>query len=718
MRKRMKFRGFIDFFWDKEGGFSTAGIVLALLITICLLFTVARVYEVNSASADVQEVADAAALAAENVVAEFYIVVALCDATVLSLSLMFISTLALGVVCLCTPVTVSFAEAFFKAAEKIKDARDSFAEKAQHSLDKFQSVLPFLALTKAQSVFQANSSLPRGGEYSGVALLVPWEGEDDGSLVFDKSDDAQKRIESKSDELKERGEKAEEAAKKGRASKERAFLHDSGSQTDYCMYERAEHLAGMTGSENPFFSSVETWSFSAALDRAKVYYEKRAQQEEPGGNSVAEQSNSALRKRFYEFAIQEIQKGYVYETDESFEAYFPLLPKNTNEMRETVLYTESIYPIGNSSGKEMMHAWGGCPGLNGQERMGTGSIQQLEKGSYETCTACDFKVSSMGSVASASTNIENGFEYHYLVVAKEAEEYQKAKKEFSPSAKKVKGITNDLLGYLKEAFDQACNQRIKVSPPGKFGVVCLAVNQDSQSSFSHLASLFIADSGNLGPCVALSSAVLVKESSDEKKTIISSFFDGVSEEEAPAFGPLRILFDVWSSFLSAYTDGYDALLVGIQKALNAIPFMSESKLGDWASSRLEEMVISVGLEPADLSSPKPVLINSEHVLSMGEDSFSAKLLSVKHFASTSLLAGGNIFGDALDGIEESGSRFLDEFSQGFEIASIEIFEGAITIPITITLPGFIADEARNLFSSGIESLRNLAATVTGWRQWE
>ena len=149
MRKRMKFRGFIDFFWDKEGGFSTAGMVLALLITICLLFTVARVYEVNSASADVQEVADAAALAAENVVAEFYIVVALCDATVLSLSLMFISTLALGVVCLCTPVTVSFAEAFFKAAEKIKDARDSFAEKAQHSLDKFQSVLPFLALTKA-----------------------------------------------------------------------------------------------------------------------------------------------------------------------------------------------------------------------------------------------------------------------------------------------------------------------------------------------------------------------------------------------------------------------------------------------------------------------------------------------------------------------------------------------------------------------------------------
>ena len=156
MRKRMKFRGFIDFFWDKEGGFSTAGMVLALLITICLLFTAARVYEVNSASADVQEVADAAALAAENVVAEFYIVVALCDATVLSLSLMFISTLALGVVCLCTPVTVSFAEAFFKAAEKIKDARDSFAEKAQHS-----------------SFFGTNKSAER---VSGEFVFAPWRG--------------------------------------------------------------------------------------------------------------------------------------------------------------------------------------------------------------------------------------------------------------------------------------------------------------------------------------------------------------------------------------------------------------------------------------------------------------------------------------------------------------------------------------------------------------
>ncbi len=41
----------------------------------------------SSASADIQNVADAAALAAENEVAEFMIAVRVCDAVVLSLSL-------------------------------------------------------------------------------------------------------------------------------------------------------------------------------------------------------------------------------------------------------------------------------------------------------------------------------------------------------------------------------------------------------------------------------------------------------------------------------------------------------------------------------------------------------------------------------------------------------------------------------------------------------
>ncbi len=718
MNKDTRNQGLLDFFLSKEGGFSTAGMVLALLITLCLIFTAARVYEVNSASADVQEVADSAALAAENVVAEFYIVAALCDAVVLSLSLTHLATLGLSVACLCTPVTASFSEVFLNASTKIKTARDNFSNKAQESLDKYQSVLPFLAAAKAQSVFQANSSLPKNGQYSGVALLVPWEAESRNELSFGESDEAQKKIEENSDELQEAAREAEEQAKKARESKERAYLHDSGSETNYCMYERAAHLAGMSGADNPYFSSVETWSFSAAFERAKTYYQRRFEKESPNSDSVAEQSNSALRKRFYQFAIQEMQKGYVSETEESFDAYFPLLPKNTEEMRGTALYTESIYPVGRDSSGESVHAWQGCPRLKTQDQVGLASIQQMEQGSYVTCSSCEFKASSMGSVASASTNIENGFEYHYLIVAQAAEEYKKAKSEFAPVAQEVKTIADSLFDVLKGALSEAVNQRIQVAPPGRFGVVCLVVNRDIPSSFAQYSSLFIQDSQSLGPCAALSSATLVKEQSDQKKNVINSFFDGVSEEDAPALGPLRIIFDAWSAFLKAYSDGNDALLEGIQTAINSISFASESGLGDWASSRLEEIIAFVGLEPADLSSPKPVLVNSEHVLAMDESSFSVKLLSIKHFAITSPLAGGNVFDDVLDGVVESGNQFIDEFTQGFEVASIEIFDGAITLPVTIALPGFIADEARGLLASGLDSLRGLTATITGSRQWK
>lgn len=82
----MKRRCNRSLFWADEG-FSTVGMVIALIISMSLIFTAARVYEINSASSRVQEVADAAALAAENTVGEFYLAASICDAVVLSLSL-------------------------------------------------------------------------------------------------------------------------------------------------------------------------------------------------------------------------------------------------------------------------------------------------------------------------------------------------------------------------------------------------------------------------------------------------------------------------------------------------------------------------------------------------------------------------------------------------------------------------------------------------------
>lgn len=97
----------LDAFHDEEG-MTTVGMVLALLVTLALVFSAGQAYRVGSASSEVQNVADAAALAAQNEVGEFMIVVRVCDAAVLSLSLTSLVATGLGVAALCTPSTAIF----------------------------------------------------------------------------------------------------------------------------------------------------------------------------------------------------------------------------------------------------------------------------------------------------------------------------------------------------------------------------------------------------------------------------------------------------------------------------------------------------------------------------------------------------------------------------------------------------------------------------------
>lgn len=427
-------------FWAEEG-FSTVGMVLALLVSISLIFTAARVYEINSCSSRVQEVADAAALAAENTVGEFYLVAGVCDAVILSLSLTTAGCLGLSVVCACVPPASGFSKTFLEMAQKTKKARDSFSESANESLDRLAQALPFVAAVKAQEVYSANSSLSDGAHYQGLVVLSPWEVEKGDSLSFSDSDEALSEVEESRDNLEDVAAQAEEAARRANEWKQHGYEHDSISPDTYCMYERAAKLARMAGFDNPFFSSVDTWNFAASLERAKTYYRLRYQAEVPNGQSVDELSNSALRKRFYAYAQETVGQGYVHETESSFDAFFPRLPKNTDEMRSTTLYTEMVYPKTiDAQGLTVLHAWNGCPGLV-QGSIGMGSIQEMDTvGSYTPCPHCKFVPSSMGKVAAASSSIQNGFEYHYNEVAKAADEYQKARQELDPLSQQAKDM--------------------------------------------------------------------------------------------------------------------------------------------------------------------------------------------------------------------------------------------------------------------------------------
>ena len=705
-------------FWAEEG-FSTLGMVLSLLITLCLVFTAARVYEINSLSADVQDVADAAVLAGENTVAEFYIVSQVCDAVVLSLNLSRLTVAGLGIVAACIPPTKGLATSLFRAADDISKATSSFSKKAKETLDNLQRALPFLANARALAVLNANSG-KEGSMYVGMVVLAPWEAEDLVELDLSKGDDAIDAVEEQSGDLEAVAQEAEEAAQRVNEAKRKGYQADCGAYPDYCLYERAEHLSALSGPENPYYASPDAWSFSVALDRAKRYYPLRLQSESATANDPESQADSALRKRFYAYAVEEVSKGYVRETEDSFDCYFPLLPKNTSEMKETPLYTEVCYPLTQTGdGSRTAHAYSGCPGMSEAQVVGTVSISQIDSdSSLVTCPFCEFTVGSMGKVAAASTSISNGFEHHYRIVAEAADEYRKARADFDPAAKEVKDIAGGMFEELLAAYEDAANLRITVDPPGKLGAIAIVADISSQSAESFFPSSYVRSSGTLGARAAISSATLLEDSSEEGRTVINSFLEGLDVTYASALAPAQIVLDLWSAILDSYGTGQQALSQGIEDALDSIPLMSESGLGIWARTAFDSLVEGLGLEPAELASRKAVLVNSAHVLSADSSSaFSARLLDTKRLFMHAG-ASGSLFGAALSGVEQSALNQVESWGDGIELGTIEFFDGAVSIPLTIALPSSVVDSARGMVEQAIGRLESLAAAPRSGRQWE
>lgn len=706
-----------------EQGFTTTSMVLSLLITLALVFTAAQVYRINSASAEVQNVADAAALAAENQVAEFMIVARFCDATVLSLSLSGITACGLGIAALCTPPTATLSKGLIDAGVKMLRARDQFADRARKALDKLQEALPFFSAACAAAVAQANNADSAGSRYLGIALLVPDEAESTSLETGNAAGDLVDDIEEDADEIREKAKEAEEAAKEANDAKKKAFMRDCGDNPDYCMYERASHLAGLSGTRNPLYSSVDTWSFSVALERAKRYYSDRASNETPTGNTTGDQVRYQLRIDFYEFAADLLKnEGYVHEGDDSFDANFPHLPKNTTEMRETRLYTAQIYPIteepdGKDKTKQVMHAWPGCPGATGST-VGHGSISHMESEGLSTCSECGFTAASMGKVASASTSIKNGFEYHYEAVAKQAEVYEKAIQKAKPAKDEVKTKVDSLLDELKEAIKEAVEKRLEVRPPGMYGAVAFVVNSGSTSSAGGFASGF-AVSGSLGPRAAVSAATLVDEGSDEGRTVINSMLDGLRQNGGAAVGAAGIALDVWSRLLSAYSKGADALTGGVESGLNSIPLAGASGLGTWAGKKLKGVIKGIGLEPAKLEALKPVLVNSAHVESKDDGALSSNMLAVKKRVVAHPLYSTDLFSSFLDDAEKAAMGKVSGLEDTIEIASIKLLgKSGPTIPITIPIPAEAKQFGVGAIQGFFDQVRAFYAKTTGIRVWE
>lgn len=712
--RRNRFQG--NVFRD-EHGLTTTSMVLSLLITLSLVFVSAQVYRINSASAQVQDVADAAALAAEGQVAEFMLIARYCDAIVLTMSLSAYATTGLGIAALCTPATASLSAGLIDAGKNLIHARNGFADRAVRVLGKLQEALPFYAAACASNVARANNGASSGAQYLGVALLVPSQGEkiefepDESSELFDEIDD-------KADEIRKKAEEAEKAAEEANRSKERAFMRDCGDAPSYCMYERASSLAGMIGADNPHYASVDAWSFSVALARAKAYYRMRLGIEAPQGTSLEEQARSALRARFYRYAVRELDKGYVHESDGSFEANIPHLPSNTSEMRFTTLYTDEVYPITRSeSGAFVMHAWAGCP--EAAASLERGSISQMEEGGFETCSVCGFSAASMGKVAAASTSVPNGFEYHHEAVADEAAVYESARKRADAPKAEVEREAGNLLNQLVEAMRESAGKRIEPAPPGRYGALAFVVNAGTASAAGSFGNAFVSAHASLGPRAAISAATLVDEGSEEGRSALNSALDALKPQGGSFVGAFGVVLDVWSWMVSAYGDGQQAIVSGVESGLNSLPLVGASGLGDWAKKKLTEAIETVGLQPAQVGALKPVVVNSAHVAAQGEGRLASGLVVVKQQVIAHPLWSGDLFSSLLTDAESKAVRQVESLGDHIEIASIELVDGGgVSIPITIPIPEAVKASGIQAIESLFARIRSYYVETTGVRIWE
>lgn len=726
-----------DIFRDEEG-FTTVAMALSLLIALALVFTGAQVYRVNTAAAQVQEVADAAVLSAENQVAEFMVVAQFCDATLLSLSLTAMTTAGLGLVALCVPPAAPLSAKLIQASKTVLDARNSFARKASDTLDKLQKTLPFLSAACAAAVARANNDTSAGSRFLAAAVLVPSKGQPLSVSNGDAARDFLDELEEESERIRQKAQQAEEAAQKANEAKQRAFMADCGNNPSRCMHERAAHLAGMGGAENPSFGSVDTWSFSVALQRAKTYYRHRLDNEAPDGAGVDAQARSALRRVFYRYAVDQMAGAYVIEDGDHFEAHFPHLPKNTDEMRQTPLYYDPIYPITSMAevGEEglagegaqgegvevhrlVMHAWAGCPQAATVE--GHGSIAQMEAGGFETCPLCEFKASSLGKVAAASTSIDTGFEYFYEIVATEAATYQQERLKGEEPRQEVKSGVDSLGGRIADLMKAFAQERIDPQPPGRYGAIAFVVDAGTTTSGGGLGSAFVGFSGELGPRAAVSGATLLRDSHAEQegRTVVNSLLDGLRQDGGAVVGAAGLVLDAWSFLLTAYADGQNALLSGIDTTLNALPLASASGLGSWASGKVQGLISDVGLQPAELKPRKAVLVNSKRVAERDAGRFGRTYVNVTQRLVTGSSEATDLFSLVLGLSEQEALDRVERLGDTIEIASIELLgDDGPSLPIVIPLP----DQAKEFGVSTIKDifsrLRSLHGEVSQIRVWK
>jgi hypothetical protein len=715
------------FFVAKDGGFTSVGVVIALLLSLTLLFTTVQVHWFQSTSADIQFVADAGALAGENVVAEYMIIAQTADAIVLSLSLFGLAVFGIAIVVSCIPYCQEVGANLMEFGSKVLDARDQFATNAITALNSLQKALPFLIAVNASAVINGNHISQKGEErYVGIALPLPLAGKDVKFASNGQARNQAGKIAEQNQQTAELTNQEKEAYDKMQAAKLEGYLADCGNAPNYCLYERCGRLTNLNGAQNPHFASVNLWKFDYAMARAQAYYPARLASEKPESNKLPDLVRSFVRTRYFAFATQQIQTGYAHTAENgTLDAYFPLMPLNATELRQTILYTELVYPVSDDG---VLHGCSSCPKYLDNPGSGSlGSVANLEAGEYQRCDSCNFDIKVLGNVANATSVIEVGFEYHYRKVADAAKRYQDAARECAELNDQAKQSANAAFDTLENALEALKSPRLIPRPPGRCGCIAVVIDISSHSIPQQFASSLVKTDEELPPRMAISAAALASDKADDTKTVLGSLAGKITAENSGSLagqglGIFSKVLEVWGWALLCYSDGIDSLADGLAEFLNSIPLVRSTPLAGWAKNALNEVIEGMGLQGANLSTPKPVLVNTLHVIKAAPTTAGDALAKLKEGYSALPGSGsGSILGSSIDGLlglaEQQGGALLES---EFTVFTIRFGNapGLPEIPIKLTLPDNLVQQGKAQLSQIRNSVHNLQWSGGGYRVWE
>ena len=621
-RKRGGFMGRagIDLFIE-DGAYTTLSSAVVILVVLTLLFSSTAAIWSMSRAGDTQVAADSGALAGANVVSSYHTAATVVDASILSLGLAGFATIGTGLVAILIPGAELAAGDMVDTGIEIIKTRNKFAKSASKGLQKIETALPYLVAARATQAVSAQDT--EGATYTGTALAVPRTSESDfvalegSEISTDVIKDASKDLERAADELQKA---SEETAK----AKERAWLADCGGSVPAsagscsCMWERAGNLAKLSGEQNPHYASSVTWEPQVALDRAKAYYRQRLADEKPQGSSVEMKAESAARKAFYTYASAGVNRAYITEDGDRATSYIPLLPRNTDEVRATELYTDAAWPTSTNDGKAYLHYGTSCPNYKKGTPGGLASVAAYD--GQDKCNRCHFGVSSLGAVAAPSTSIENGFEYHFDRFKDALEDYVECRNKELELMRQTEDEADRAGNAFDEAIKTLSGERPRIAPPGRNGVVAFAVS-GAISSPDELNSSFNT-TVRLGERGAISAAVLAPDDATAQNNVLSRFFSTLEERSGGVAGVLDGVMDVWGRLLVGYGDIQgsadelmDEMIDGLGGSSGAL-----GSIASWLGDTVSASVAALGLEPCDLRLRKPVLTDTANVIkSPGSD---------------------------------------------------------------------------------------------------